>query len=112
MTELIMPTILGGLFLVIGLALLVLPARVLLKWDRRTGYWIYKRSPSEEVGLRRATIFYRAFGILILAFIVCWYAYMAVAVIRDAGGLDGIGTVIHRAPITSIGISSATCWSG
>lgn len=53
----------GIVFLVFGLALLLLPFDVLRRYDRATGTIIIKQAPDEATGLRRARWFYRLLGI-------------------------------------------------
>jgi len=61
------------IFFLIGLALTFLPVRVLLRFDRKLGYLIYRSSESEAVGLRRARFFYSALGLFVMAYFV-WFA--------------------------------------
>jgi hypothetical protein len=51
------------IFVVIGLIVRYVPARILLMFDRQTGYRLYKNAPTEEIGLERARKFYRWFGL-------------------------------------------------
>lgn len=43
---------------------MLVPTRILIKYDRKTGYHIYKSAPNEASGLRRAAIFYKLFGLV------------------------------------------------
>lgn len=54
-------------FIWIGLAVMLVPARIFVKMDRGTGYHIYKSAPNEASGLRRASIFYKLFGLVFVA---------------------------------------------
>jgi hypothetical protein len=49
-----------------GLLIAVMPPRWLLSWDRRTGYWIYRRvlgsTGDESKAVRAAGVFYKVFG--------------------------------------------------
>ncbi|MFT3670219.1 MAG: hypothetical protein QM795_16965 [Pseudoxanthomonas sp.] len=53
-----------------GAALLFLPPGTLLKWDRRTGYWLFHRASSPQRGLLAAGLFYKALGTVLLAVVV------------------------------------------
>lgn len=61
-----------SLFIIIGIVFLRTPTRSLLKWDRQTGYWIYKShlrlTGNEEEALGRAGHFYRIFAMAIIIF--------------------------------------------
>ena len=46
----------------IGVLIAAIPANILLRFDRQSGYKIYKTAPNEEIGLKRAKWFYRIFG--------------------------------------------------
>jgi len=64
--------LLGGLFfLAAGLFLSLYPAASLLKWDRRTGYYLYKQKLAETGDENRAVeaarTFYRLFGTVFAA---------------------------------------------
>ncbi len=52
-----------------GLFLLFIPVETLLKLDPRTEYWIYRRAPDHETGIRRARVFYRCFGAILIFFV-------------------------------------------
>jgi hypothetical protein len=54
-------------FIPIGLIIVLIPTRLMLKLDRRTGYALYKSSPNEKTGLRRAALFYKLFGLAFVA---------------------------------------------
>jgi len=60
------------LFAIIGLLMVLLPTRLLLSWDKRAGYWIYKRvlnsSGDEARAVRAASIFYKVFGGVLVIF--------------------------------------------
>ncbi|WP_442482054.1 hypothetical protein [Aeoliella sp. SH292] len=53
-------------FLVCGLLIAFTPAKTLLRFDRRTGHWIYRNrlqaGYSDEEAIRSAGIFYKVFG--------------------------------------------------
>lgn len=51
-----------------GFLIFVLPVEVLLKYDHMTGYHLYKNAPNPETGLKRATRFYRGFGLFMMFF--------------------------------------------
>ena len=63
-----------------GLIIILVPPKKLLSWDRRTGYWIYKRildkTGDEIKAVRAAGIFYKIFGLLFclfsLSFLIPW----------------------------------------
>jgi hypothetical protein len=69
----------GSIILAIGgLLIAVLPTRWLLSWDKRTGYWIYRRvlasTGDESKAMRAAAVFYKIFGtffILISLLMLC-----------------------------------------
>jgi hypothetical protein len=54
------------LFSIIGAIIFFTPPKVMIKIDRRTGYWIYKRkldsSQDEDLALKAASFFYKCFG--------------------------------------------------
>ena len=54
------------IFAIIGILGVVVPPRSLLSWDRRTGYWIYRRvldsTGDEARAVRAAGVFYKIFG--------------------------------------------------
>lgn len=58
--------VVSGIALIVGIVTLLVPAKLMLKWDRRTGYGVYQRvlreTGDEKLALAGATIFYRAFG--------------------------------------------------
>ena len=60
--------------------MLFVPAKTLLRFDRRTGHSLYVGAPDEETGLRRARRFYRNFGLTFLVLpwlalgVVFWFA--------------------------------------
>ena len=47
--------------------MLFIPAKTLLRFDRRTGHSLYVGAPDEETALRRARRFYRNFGLVFLS---------------------------------------------
>ncbi len=51
------------IFFILGVLIFFLPAEVLLRFDRRTGYSIYKHSSDKETGLKAAGTFYKLFGL-------------------------------------------------
>lgn len=64
------------IFTIIGASTALLLAELLLRYDRKTGYWLYKNAPDQQTGLRRATLFYRIFGIAVA--VGPWVADVAV----------------------------------
>ena len=50
----------------VGIVILLIPAKQMLKWDRRSGYWVYQRelkaSGDEKRAVAKVAAFYRAFG--------------------------------------------------
>ena len=58
-------------FLAIGLCMMVIPPKRLLKWEGRSGYWVYRRelaaSRNEQRAVAAAGRFYNAFGIAFAA---------------------------------------------
>jgi hypothetical protein len=60
------------LFAILGILVAFLPPRLLLSWDRRTGYWIYKRmldsTGDDARAMRAAGIFYKVFGAAVAIF--------------------------------------------
>jgi len=71
------------IFVISGVVLLRVPARSLLKWDRRTGYWIYKRhlrlSGNEEEAIRKAGNFYKFFAVSLIVISVAFMVIDLVA---------------------------------
>ena len=59
-----------ALMSLLGLSLILIPVRMLLRFDRKLGYAIYKFSENETAGLRRAKCFYCTLGLLIFAYSV------------------------------------------
>src|SRR5262245_26328233 len=53
-------------FVILGLLVRYVPARILLMFDQRTGYQLYKNAPNEEIGIERAGKFYRRFGLFFI----------------------------------------------
>ncbi len=49
----------------IGALIALIPAKILLRFDRQSGYRLYKSAPNEEIGLKRAKLFYRIFGAIL-----------------------------------------------
>ena len=62
---------------IVGLSLLFIPTKSLLRFDRRTGYWIYKRTlkstGNENKALRAAGIFYKIFGAVFFIFSISFF---------------------------------------
>ena len=54
------------IFFVIGLAIYLMPAETLLRFDRSAGYFLYKMTPNEEAGLGCAGTFYTLFGLVVM----------------------------------------------
>jgi hypothetical protein len=46
-----------------GWAMLLLPVRTLLRFDRKRGYQLYAQAPNEAIGLQRARSYYRRLGL-------------------------------------------------
>ncbi len=65
-----MGLILSAIFFVIGLAIYLTPAETLLRFDRQTGYFLYKMTPNEEAGLGCASAFYTLFGLVTMLFTI------------------------------------------
>lgn len=63
-----LPWLIAAVLSFFGVVKMVLPTRLLLAFDRRTGYWLYKSAPDEATGLRRAKWFYRLFGLAFVLF--------------------------------------------
>ena|SRR5512135_105160 len=61
-----------SIFLLIGLLLVFLPVRTILRFDRKLGYAVYQSAPNEVIGLRWATYLYRAVGMVVFAYSV-WF---------------------------------------
>jgi hypothetical protein len=55
-------------FSLVGVLVVLVPAETILRFDRRTGYWLYKNAPDEETGIKRAKWFYRIFGTFFAVF--------------------------------------------
>ena len=53
---------------IIGLLLILVPVKLLLRFDRKLGNAIYRFSENEAIGLRRATWFYRILGLGVFAY--------------------------------------------
>ena len=68
--SIIVPTVFG----IIGVAIMIVPPKSLLSWDRRAGYRIYKRTldktRDEDKAVRAAGLFYKFFGVLFVVFSV------------------------------------------
>lgn len=62
----IMGCIVSGVFVAVGIVIMLVPAELMLKWDRRSGYWVYqtelKASGDEILALAKAATFYKVFG--------------------------------------------------
>ncbi len=56
------------IFIILGLLLIILPSKYILKVDNRVGYQLYmrelKKSNDEIKALRNAGLFYKLFGLL------------------------------------------------
>jgi hypothetical protein len=66
------------IILVVGGCLLALiPAKYLLKIDRRSGYWLYtqelKASGDEKKAIGKASVFYKTLGICLIVFPLALY---------------------------------------
>ena len=59
-------------FAISGVVMMSVPTRSLLKWDRKTGYFIYKTTLAstgdEQKALRNANVFYKLFGLFFVLF--------------------------------------------
>jgi len=62
--------ILSVIFFAIGLTIYLTPAETLLRFDRQTGYFLYKMTPNEEAGLGCASTFYTLFGLIFMLFTI------------------------------------------
>ncbi len=64
--EAIMGCIISLVFALVGVVIMLIPAKQMLKWDRQSGYWVYqqelKASGDENRAVAKAAVFYRAFG--------------------------------------------------
>jgi hypothetical protein len=60
--ELTFPTF----FFAVGVAIYFIPTEILLRFDRRTGFFLYKQARSKEEGLRIAGIFFTVFGLIFM----------------------------------------------
>lgn len=60
--ELAFPTI----FFAVGAAIYFIPTEILLQFDRRTGFFLYKQARNKEEGLRIAGIFFTVFGLIFM----------------------------------------------
>ena len=62
----ILGCVIAGVFVVVGIVIMRIPAEAMLSWDGRTGRWIYERElkvPGDKKrALAKAATFYRAFG--------------------------------------------------
>ncbi|MBX3268732.1 MAG: hypothetical protein KF729_00640 [Sandaracinaceae bacterium] len=58
----------------VGVLVAVTPAQTLLRFDRKTGHFLYRTAPDHETGLRRAAVFYRLFGVGFALFALAWSA--------------------------------------
>ncbi|RKX36854.1 MAG: hypothetical protein DRP64_18005 [Verrucomicrobia bacterium] len=60
-----------------GLAVFLSPPKSILSWDRKTGYWIYKKklksTNDEEEAIKAAGKFYKVFGVLFMLFFLCFF---------------------------------------
>jgi hypothetical protein len=88
------------IFTTVGFAIVVLPPRTILQYDRRTGYSIYKNAPDEQKGLKRAGCFYKFFGLAVVLFSVCFLVFFSQADLIEPGGQGG---KIHARFVTSAG---------
>lgn len=56
----------------IGLLIIFIPTETMLRFDRQSGYWVYKKklksSGDKEKALKAAGIFYKIFGIVFMIF--------------------------------------------
>jgi hypothetical protein len=66
-----------SIFLLIGLLLVFLPVRTILRFDRKLGYAVYKSAPSEDVGLRWAAYLYRCIGAAVFAYSLWFILHVA-----------------------------------
>ena len=55
------------MFYIIGVAIFLIPAENLLRFDRGTGYFLYKMTSNEDAGLGCASVFYILFGLAFMA---------------------------------------------
>jgi hypothetical protein len=55
------------LFSLVGGALLLVPPKTILRWDRKTGYWLYQRANTPEKGVLLAGTFYKILGATFIA---------------------------------------------
>jgi hypothetical protein len=66
-----------------GCVLALVPAKYLLRFDRRSGYWIYtkemKASGDEKKAMAKAAVFYRTFGICMIVFALGVYLAVSLA---------------------------------
>ncbi len=62
----IMGCIVSLVLTLVGIVILLIPAKQMLEWDRRSGYWVYQRelkaSGDKKRAVAKAAAFYRAFG--------------------------------------------------
>ena len=67
----IIPILIPSAFMLIGILIIFIPAKSILKWDRKTGYRIYlfilNLTQNENKAIRVAGIFYKIFGTIFTA---------------------------------------------
>lgn len=65
------------IFFIIGVAIFRASPKSLLSWDRRTGYWIYKKTlkstNDEEKAIEAAGVFYKIFGAFFALFSLLFF---------------------------------------